>query len=278
LPVNIRLYRKGAASYLDLAEAMVQEFATWFGQKEFCLVPDGAYASLAARQLPRTHLISRMRLDAALYAVWQKPRRPRRGRPRKKGARLPTPQQMAARAMKWRRILTGKPGEPTERLVYCRVVVWYRVRPDAPVLLVVSRDPTGKQRDDFFFTTDLQMSPGTVVGELSNRWAIENTFRNVKQFLGAEQPQCWKGKGPARVAAFSYVLYGVIWSWYITHGRRTPLQVLPWYPHKSTPSFRDAIACLRKALWKQRFSATAKPGARLDKFQRLLVDALARAA
>jgi hypothetical protein len=56
-------------------------------------------------------------------------------------------------------------------------------------------DPDGQEKDDFFVTTDLALAPATVASEFANRWPIEDTFRNVKQYLGAEHPQCWKARG-----------------------------------------------------------------------------------
>ena len=187
---------------------------------------------------------------------------------------------MAARAKKWQRVVTQERGQEKVRLLYCRILLWYNVCKDKPILLVISRDPTGHEHDDFFFTTNVSMSPATLISGFADRWAIEDTFRNVKQFLGAEQPQCWKGQGPERVVAFSYVLYGVIWSWYLQHGYHPGklTVVVPWYPQKCTPSFRDALASLRKQLWERRFLSVAKPGAQLDKFQRILIQALAEAA
>lgn len=39
----------------------------------------------------------------------------------------------------------------------------------------------------------------------------------MKQCLGAENPQSWKGIGPERAASLS--LYAAIWTWYIpTYG------------------------------------------------------------
>lgn len=61
-----------------------------------------------------------------------------------------------------------------------RPVLWYAVKPDQQVLLVIVRDVAGIQRDDFFFTTD----PVDVATEYACRWAIEDTIRAVKQHLG----------------------------------------------------------------------------------------------
>ena len=279
LPIAFRLYRKGGPTLLDLVEEMVNDVAAWFPDRTFTLTADGFYAPLAGRPLPRTHVISRMRRDAALYEMPPARRKGQRGRPRKKGKRLPSPSQMAPRVRKWKLVETIERAKTRRRLVYTRLVLWYHVQPDRPVLLVISRDPNGKEKDDFFFTTDLDMDPATVISEFANRWPIEDTFRNTKQFLGGEEPQCWKGRGPERAAGFAYFLYGVVWLWYLNHGHAsTPLVSTPWYTQKSTPSFQDAIAALRKALWRERFFHTVGRGAQMDKFQELLVSVLARAA
>lgn len=279
LPIAFRLYRKGGPTLLDLVEEMVNEVAAWFPERWFILVADGLYASLAGRALPRTHLISRMRADAAIYALPPKRRPGQRGRPRKKGHRLPAPREMAPRVRRWQAVDTDERGRTRNRLVYCRRVLWYHVRPQEQVLLVISRDPEGKEKDDFFFTTDLSRDAATVVSEFANRWAIEDTFRNVKQALGGEQPQSWRGKGPERTAAFAYFLYGLVWLWYLKHGYgSTPLLVRPWYRSKSRPSFRDALAALRAALWRKTFFHTLPRRAEMDKFSAFLVNALARAA
>jgi hypothetical protein len=279
LPLNIRLYRAGGPTLLDLVAGMIREVAGWFPDRRFLLVADGFYAPLAGRTLPRTHLVSRIRSDAALYTLPEPRRKGQRGRPRKKGWRLPDPKTHASRARDWRPIQTEERGQTRPRLVSVRDVLWYAVRPESPVLLVISRDPERKEKDDYFLTTDLSRKPEAVISAFADRWAIEDTFRAVKQSLGAEEPQTWQGQGPERVAAFAYFLYGLVWLWYIRHGYGSVgVPATPWYPSKCRPSFRDALAALRTALWRNRFSATVPHGAHLEKFTAPLVEALARAA
>lgn len=279
LPIAFRVHRKGGPTLLDLVVEMIGDVTEQFADRSFVLTADGFYAPLAGRLPDRVHLISRMRHDAAIYEMPPPRRKGQRGRPRKKGKRLPSPAAMAARVRRWTRVETCERGQRRERLVYVREVLWYHVQPDRPVLLVISRDPAGKEKDDFFLTTDLAMDPATVVSEFANRWAIEDTFRSTKQHLGGEEPQCWKAPGPERAAGLAYFLYGLVWLWYLRHGHAsTPLFRPPWYPHKSTPSFKDALAALRRALWRKRFSQTVGARAHLSKFQELLINALARAA
>ena len=279
LPVNFRLYRKGGPTLLELVEEMVQDLAAWFPERSFYLTADGFYAPLTGCSLPRTHVISRIRHDAAIF---EKPpaRRPGQlGRTRKKGRRLPSPAEMARRVRSWKSVQTCERGKPRRRLVYTRRVLWYHVDKNREMLLVISRDPDGKEKDDSFITTDLDLLPQTVVSEFANRWPIEDTFRNVKQFLGAEQPQSWKDRGPERVAGFAHFLYGAIWLWYIRHGyTSTKLPATPWYRQKATPSFEDARAALRKAMWYKRLFQTVPGHAQMKKLVTLLIQALARAA
>ncbi len=109
---------------------------------------------------------------------------------------------MASSGVWWRLVLVDERGVQKKRSVFCFEALWYHVCGSKPVLVVVSRDPAGKERDDYFFTTDLSASPEEVIGLYAGRWSIEDTFRNTKQFLGGSDPQSWKRKGPERAAGF----------------------------------------------------------------------------
>jgi hypothetical protein len=277
LPINMRLFRKGGPTHNELAAAMVEEVAGWFPTLRLVLSGDGAFASLAAAGLARTQVVSRMRRNAALYEA-APPRTGKRGRPRKKGERLPSLQALADKAT-WQRVEIECRGKKVTRLVYARPALWYRMWPDHLVLAVIVRDPNGVQADDYFFTTDLSATPSWVAEVYAGRWSIEDTFRNTKQFLRGEDPQCWKAKGPERAAGLSFWIYSAVWLWYVTtQGTKVSWPALPWYASKSTPSFLDALAALRRVLWRDKIFATSKPGMLSPKMTDALVDTLARAA
>jgi hypothetical protein len=278
LPILIRLHRKGEAGLIDLAEAMLRRLAEWFPERAFRAGADGFYASLAGRNIPRTHLVSRMRRDAALYDRPRPKKKGCRGRKPKKGPRLACPDDLAKRATAWRKVKTCERSHIRYRLVVAKVVIWYKVSPD-PVLLVISRDPAGKEKDDFFFTTDLELLPARVVEAFAGRWSIEDTFKNTKQLLGAEEPQSWKNLGPERAAVIGLALYALVWTWYIKHGyRKNTLLHAPWYPDKARPSFQDALAALRRILWQDRIiSMFGKPSVHY-KITQFLIAALEKAA
>jgi len=278
LPLNCRLFRKGGPTHNDLAAAMVIQLGEWLPGRRFALCADGAYASLAGRGLPRTQVCSRMRRDAALYEP-APPRTGRRGRPAKKGPRLGAPGALAAAAGAWATAEIDWRGRTVTRLVWSRPVLWYAVCPDTMVLLVVVRDPAGTERDDYFFTTDLASAPGAVASHYAGRWSIEDTFRAAKQSLGAEDPQSWKHQGPERVVALALWLHATVWAWYIaTQGTTTTWTSRPWYTAKRTPSFADALACLRRTLWTQRIDAAPVTGPPSRQISAALIDILAEAA
>ncbi len=123
------------------------------------------------------------------------------------------------------------------------------------------------------------MLPELVAGGYAGRWSIEDTNRNVKQFLGGEDPQCWVGDGPARAAALSMWLYSAVWLWYVAcHGAQAPWQPRPWYTAKRTPSFADALAALRRALWTRRIFVGSDSRSQTAIFPTALIDVLAEAA
>ncbi len=278
LPINMRLHRKDGPTLIELAEQMLTEVALWLGKRRFLNHSDGFYASLAGKNIPNTHIISRMRRDANIYDLLGKKRKKQRGRPRKKGKQLPAPEQMAKRIGNWKLVKTCERGKDKKRLVYVRKVIWYRVS-HKPMLLVISRDPKGKEKDDFFFTTDTNLTAAKVIGGFAGRWSIEDTFKNTKQFIGGQEPQTWKGKGPERAAALSLWLYSVVWLWYLRQKtKQRYFFVQPWYPCKTAPSFADALNCLRRVLWRDRIKCMFGKTSVHDKNFEFLIEALASAA
>lgn len=280
LPVGVALHRKGGVKLPALAAQLMTALAGRLPERRFVLCADGAYACLAGEELARTTVVSRMRRDAALFGPKPAPTG-RRGRPRSRGERLGTPQEIAgalsrrqfgAVTVEWR-------GRSEKRLVWSRRVLWYGVCPDAMVRLVVVRDPAGVEHDDFFFTTDLAMAPAEVLSTYAGRWAIEVTYRDVKQVVGGEQLQTWKGAGPERAAHLSFFLHGTIWLWYLSASGATPrFNSQPWYTAKTIPSFADAMAELRRVLWRERISPSSGIRPLSPEMATVLIDALAMAA
>lgn len=255
LPLLARLYRpekKSDAKHPfrtrhELLIEMLRVLVEWAPGRQIEVVADGAYASKeVVGALPEgVVLVSRLRKDAKLYDQ-APPRTGRAGRPAEKGKRLPTPQAMApAAAFTLVEALTY--GRLREVLVYSRVVIWYHVSKQ-PLRLVIVRDPTGEQPDDYFFTTELGMSAGVVATRYAARWGIEEMFRELKQSLGLERVQCWSARAVERQVPFIMVVHVLVQaSYFQALGRKVVSK-------GQLPSFGRMLTRLRLALWSQRIS------------------------
>jgi hypothetical protein len=115
---------------------------------------------------------------------------------------------------------------------------------------------------------DLTIAKDAMVIEQIQKTIIENC-----------QPQTYKGRGPDRAAAFSLCLYSMVWMSYLTQkSRARTFWVQPWYRQKATPSFTDALCCLRRELWVERIKYMFGNSAVHDKKFEFLLEALAPAA
>jgi hypothetical protein len=232
-------------------------------------------ATLAGKMLSTASVISRIKRNANLYDLPPKRRKKRRGRPRTRGKKLAKLEKMAAHTRNWQMVKFRQRSKIVTRMVYTRVVLWYSVS-RKPILLVISRDPDGKEKDDFFFTTNLTMTAVEVLECYNDRWAIEDTFKNTKQLLGGQQPQTFKGGGHERAAGLSLWLYSVVWLWYLgQNSTQRRFMVRHWYSQKTHPSFGDAIGCLRRRLWRERINCMFGKSAVHGKKFEFLLEALA---
>jgi hypothetical protein len=83
---------------IDRAWQIIQLIARWLPGRDLIFVGDSSFAVLDLLYLvsstPQVDLITRLRLDAQLYDPAPKPKAGQYGRPRVKGARRPSPQQV----------------------------------------------------------------------------------------------------------------------------------------------------------------------------------------
>lgn len=307
IPILFRLYRSkkrcDPTSYrkrTELARELVALLESWLppGYRLF-LSGDAEYASraLVPGLGPATAFLGPMIMDAALYE-------PAgdyggMGRPRKKGKRLDSPQQMAGRASRWHRITIRAYGRSIHVLVKERVCLWYTVAGVRLVRVVVTRDPKGRSADRAYFSTDAEMSAEEALERFARRWLIEVSFRDVKQWLGAEDPQNGWSRGKRRgrkkpgpqargergklavthTTPLAFTTYAVVVLWYMREGEaerdvRRCLMRAPWYRHKSTPAFGDMLVALRREAWATRLSVHPAIGRDPAKLRQVLPDAL----
>jgi hypothetical protein len=273
LPAVFALYRKPAdcdrrhpfATRQVLAARLVCQVRQALPDVVIRVAADGAYATrdMVAGLPPGVSLVSRIRRDAALYALPPARRSPRqRGAPRKKGRRLPTPRQLAARRTRGGQTLTlCRQGKQVERQVWGLTCLWYHVCRAVPIRLVIVRDPAGRQEDDFFFCTDATVPDAQIVQRYYDRWGVEECILEAKQQLGFERTRGWCSRTVNRQAPLALVLVTLVKAWYARCAAHEPTlrpQAPPWNPTKSRPSFLDMLAALRLVLWQHRISPKSR--------------------
>ncbi|MHB8575187.1 MAG: IS701 family transposase [Dehalococcoidia bacterium] len=252
---------------LELARELIDLIAGWAGERTLYVVADSAYAGrmLLEARPANVHSISRLRLDAALWSRPPKRRMGQKGRPRRRGRRLPTPQALAATRRHWQRVAVSIYGRTVTTQAFTLTALWYAALRDQPVRIVVVRDPRGRRQDEACFCTDLTVDAPFVLEGSARRWTLEVTYHDSKQWLGLEDPQNQTSLAVQRTAPMAFLVYDLVLLWYA--GRSAEPQAptwvqRPWYRQKTTPSFLDMLTALRREGWQRAVSGPAWPARR----------------
>lgn len=281
LPLLARLYKRevdcapGAfKTRQELLAEMVDLLQSWLPHRKMRLVTDGQYPSqeLVERQAGKRPYLSRLRSNAVLYALPPARQPHQRGATRKKGARLPKLEALANQACFERRYVR-RYGKKQLVLLHSFVCLWYRVAQSRPVRVVIVRDPSGQEPDDYFFSTDVSLSPVQIAEHCAARWGIEELIREAKQSLGFDDVQSWSPRAVERQAPLALVLHAVTQLAYLKAHHSLSAPAAPTPP----PSFQRMLCALRVDKWQQRISATLPPRQNIELFIRPLAAALATA-
>jgi DDE superfamily endonuclease len=262
LPVLFRLYLNHKAatrwkathrSRPELAVQLLELLCPRYPNRRFHLVADTTYGGQSVLvHLPHNcDLTSRLPLNARLYQA-PSPRQPgQKGRPRKRGPRLPTPQQMLRqRATHVTLQIYGR--RDKVRLVHCQAR-WHDV-PDRALQVVVVEPLTGGRPPQAFYCTQADMPAVEVLTGYAERWSIEEANQGSKVHLGFEEPQGWSRLAVKRTAPMAMLLYSLIVLWFAQVGHRFyQAPDRPWFRSKRRPSFADMLATLKRESLRARF-------------------------
>lgn len=171
------------------ARQLLLQVKRWVGHRKLIAVGDSSYAviDLLGSLQGQVSLISRLRLDAALYEPVAVRPAGQRGRKRLKGNRLPTLSVVAADEQTcWESLLVSEwYGGVAQALDYCSgTAIWYHtgkkpvsirwvlVRVEGKLMGLVSNDP--------------QLEAPQMISYFVRRWSIETTFSLVRAHLAVE--------------------------------------------------------------------------------------------
>ncbi|CAN5357565.1 hypothetical protein BH24GEM3_BH24GEM3_11260 [soil metagenome] len=274
---------------LHWARQMVLQLRRWLPERELIVVGDHTYAALEWLGRVREHVtaITRLRLDARLYAP-APPRKPGTlGRPRKKGERLPTLEAVLADPKTcWCRIRVSEWDGRREREleITTGTAVWFHGGlPVVPIRWALVRDPEGKLDPKAFLSTDLELDAITILRTFVRRWQIEVTFEEARRHLGMESQRQGSDLAIARTTPCLLGLFSVVAlaADRLHQQGRLRVRRSAWYK-KPLPTFSDALAAVRRDLWAMEHLVISRPETQTLKIPRALwerlTDVLAYAA
>lgn len=262
---------------------MIRQLRRWLPDRALVVVADSTYAVLElladAAGLPQpVTVITRLRLDAALYDP-APPREPRTvGRPRVKGERQPT---LATRLLDpttpWETLTVPWYGGGTAQVEAATgTAIWYH--PGGPTVAlrwVLLRDPAEQFEPQALLSTDPTVPPAQIITWFVARWPLEVTFHEVRAHLGVETQRQWSDLAirrttPALLGLFSLV---TLIAQARLDGQPLPVRQAAWYA-KPAPTFSDTLACVRQLLWPVTVFSTSPSSDEVIEIPRALFDRL----
>ena len=226
-------------------------------------------------------IVTRLRLDAALYEP-APPRRPRQtGRPRLKGKRLPTLAAVAADpTTTWVPVTVAHWygwGERTVEVVTAAALWYHSGLPPVPLRWVLIRDPAGKFATQALLCTDLTVAPEQMLTWFVQRWQLEVTFEEARRHLGVETQRQWSDLAIGRTTPALLGLFALVTLLAHPHmAAADGVRQAAWY-QKALPTFTDALAVVRRHLWQHALSCTSACAGDVVKVPRPVVERLTQA-
>lgn len=255
VPVMARVWQgKNHRSRSELALDMVTALARIAPGRTVHVVADAAYHHRGIAALPAgITWTTPINTNAALYAPPPAPTRTK-GRPRLKGDRLGTLEQIAAGAT-WHRVKVTRYGRTKTTHLACIDVRWHGTWKDTPARVVLVRDT--KRRRGYYdlalITTDMASTPAQIIEGYARRWPIEVVFRQAREVLGVGQAHNRTARAVQRTVPFGLYTYTMIILWYVQHADpasdvATHRANAPWYTTKTEVSFHDMLQALRRVI------------------------------
>jgi hypothetical protein len=265
LPVLVALYRTAEwdrehgrrhKTPCELMRQLLAVLIHWSPGCRFIFAGDGGYGPHALARFAHRHrrhltLVSRFYPDAQLYepapeVVGKRPAH----RPRKKGEKLPTPREAVAATAPTALDVSWYGGGRRHIEVVSDSAHWLKSGKGlVPVRWAFVHDMTGTHRDDYFFSTDVEMVPKSIVETFTGRWSIETTFQEMRPFLGLETTRGRTEATVLRVAPCLFGLYTIVALVYerlLSRGHSTAR--VSWAGKVET-TFSDTITTVRRWLW-----------------------------
>lgn len=240
---------------IDWTILAIRVIARWL-KRPFVLIGDGGFACIRLGHAcikNKITLVSRLRLDVALYGFAPTPAKGKLGRKREKGKRFTSLKQLASDLTQpWHDTqVTWYGGETKPVRVMSGINLWYSSG-EKPLLIhwVLVFDPD-KNQAEAFFSTDINLEPEQIVNYFVLRWNVEVTFFETRAHLGVETQRQWSDKAIVRSTPMLMSLFSLICLFAIEMLKNKSLPILSsaWYDKKGEATFADILAFVRRDIW-----------------------------
>jgi hypothetical protein len=268
---------------IERAWQIIQLVVRWLPDRAVVFVADSSFAVISllkqVSSLEGASLITRLRLDAALYDEAPERKPGQKGRPRLKGTRRPTLKRVLLdRRRKWTTLeITNWYGEGSREVEVCTdTAVWYHIGlPPVLIRWVLIRDPEGKFDPQALLSTNTDHTPEEILSWFVRRWTMEVTFEESRAHLGVETQRQWNWLAIVRSTPALMGLYSIVTltTEALMKSEVKVVRTAAWYA-KTEPTFSDAIAIVRRQLWSHCYFSTSEQRADLIKIPRSLFERL----
>ena len=242
---------------LDWSIQMVKQLVRWAPSIAPILVGDGGFACAKLAWTCLRHsiaLVTRLKMNARLYAFPQQTPAGKRGRKPKKGCRLITFKEMLEREnLPWQEVeIAGYDGKRKKVNYLTNTALWGAddFQP-VPIRWVLVVDPSGEMDPLPLMSTDVNLTTARIIELYVERWGLEVTFQEAREHLGVETQKQWSDKAIARTTPVLMSLYTMVCL--MGHSLNEKALLIPekvaWYD-KETVTFSDVLKAVRTILWK----------------------------
>lgn len=256
----------------ELGVQLVKWFLESLGDmaRDVWIVADGAYAArpfLLPLLEQNVVVVSRLRKDAKLWDLPPQRRAGQRGRPRIYGRRRLSLAKRAAHPLGWESITYNQRGVQVTReyktfLATSRLV-------SGVIRVVIVRDEQGRWVP--YFCTKQKATVQEILEAAASRWAIEETFHDVKEIWGSGQQQVrnvWSNIACWNLSLWMYTLVELC-LWDASQEEIQDRDHRSWDNPERRPSHADRRKTLARECLEQELIATLSPAPDKQKFRRL---------
>jgi hypothetical protein len=242
---------------LDWSVQMVMQLVRWAPAIPFILVGDGGFAcaKLAWTCFKNNiALVSRLKINARIYALPEEAPVGKRGRKPKKGVRLISFKEILTREdLPWEDVeIAGYDGKK-KRVQYLTNTAIWGADGFCPIAIrwVLVRDPTGEMDPLPLMSTDVNLTAVKIMELYVDRWGLEVTFQESREHLGVESQKQWSDKAIARTTPIIMVLYTIVYLIGHCMNEEAPLtpEKTAWYDKKRV-TFSDVLKAVRVTIWR----------------------------